>query len=57
MDPVVTEQLGAQHPLARHIGDFLTDLSNTNASAQTIRAYRSDLTQFAAHHDAARSAS
>jgi integrase/recombinase XerC/integrase/recombinase XerD len=57
MDPVVTEQLGAQHPLARHIGDFLTDLSNANASAQTIRAYRGDLTQFAAHHDAARSAS
>lgn len=51
MDPVVTERLGAEHPLALHIGEFLTDLSNANASAQTIRAYRGDLTQFAAHHD------
>jgi integrase/recombinase XerD len=51
MDPVVTEHLGPEHPLARHIGDFLTDLSNANSSRQTIRAYRGDLLCFAAHHD------
>jgi len=50
-DPVGTARLGPAHPLARHIGDFLTDLGNANASAQTIRAYRGDLIQFAAHHD------
>jgi integrase/recombinase XerC/integrase/recombinase XerD len=51
VDPVVTGQLGSGHPLARHLADFLTDLSNANASGQTIRAYRGDLIQFAAHHD------
>ena len=51
MDPVVLEHLGAAHPLARHLGDFLTDLGNANSSAQTVRAYRGDLLQFAAHHD------
>ena len=51
MDPVVRELLGPAHPLARHIGEFLTDLTNTNASRHTLRAYRGDLTQFAAHHD------
>jgi integrase/recombinase XerD len=51
VDTAVTERLGAAHPLARHIGDFLTDLGNANASTQTIRAYRGDLLQFAAHHD------
>lgn len=51
MDPVLAEQLGAQHSLARHLGDFLTDLSNANASAQTIRAYRGDLIGFATHYD------
>jgi integrase/recombinase XerC/integrase/recombinase XerD len=51
MDPVIREHLGAAHPLARHVDDFLTDLANTNASAHTRRAYRGDLLQFAAHHD------
>ncbi len=51
MDPVVLAQLGTAHPLARHLGDFLTDLGNANSSAQTIRAYRGDLFHFAAHHD------
>jgi len=40
VDPAVTRQLGAAHPLARHLSDFLTDLGNANASAHTIRAYR-----------------
>jgi len=31
MDPAVTEQLGQAHPLARHIGDFLTGLANASA--------------------------
>jgi hypothetical protein len=35
MDPVVIEQLGVAHPLARHVGDFLADLANANASAPT----------------------
>ncbi|QYN19650.1 tyrosine-type recombinase/integrase [Amycolatopsis sp. DSM 110486] len=48
---VAPGQLDRAHPLARHIDDFLADLANTNASAHTIRAYRGDLTQFAAHHD------
>jgi integrase/recombinase XerC/integrase/recombinase XerD len=39
------------HPLARHIDDFLTDLANANKPRNTIRAYRSDLIAFAAHHD------
>jgi len=39
------------HPLARHIDDFLTDLANANKPRNTIRAYRSDLIGFAAHHD------
>ncbi len=51
MDTAVAERLGTAHPLARHISDFLTDLENANASAQTIRAYRGDLLQFAGHHD------
>src|SRR5258707_9057228 len=38
-------------PLARHIDDFLTDLANANKPRNTIRAYRGDLTGFAAHHD------
>jgi hypothetical protein len=33
MGAVVRELLGPAHPLARHIGEFLTDLANTNASA------------------------
>jgi integrase/recombinase XerD len=51
VDRLVTERLGVDHPLARHIGAFLTDLSNANASSQTTRAYRGDLIGFAAHHD------
>ncbi|YCK40233.1 site-specific integrase [Actinomadura sp. ATCC 39365] len=50
MDPIIAEQLGRPHPLARHLDDFLTDLANTGASAHTLRAYRSDLIAFAAHH-------
>jgi integrase/recombinase XerD len=51
MDPVIVEQLGREHPLARHLGDFLTDQKNANASANTVRAYRGDLLQFTAHCD------
>ncbi|WP_206061318.1 site-specific integrase [Nonomuraea basaltis] len=50
VDPVITEQLGRTHPLARHLDDFLTDLANAGASAHTRRAYRGDLIAFAAHH-------
>jgi hypothetical protein len=39
-------------PLARHIDDFLTDLANANKPRNMIRAYRGDLTGFAAHHTA-----
>src|SRR5215472_3404796 len=39
------------HPLTRHIDDFLTDLANAGKPRNTIRAYRGDLTGFAAHHD------
>ena len=48
----VAEELGRTRPLARHIADFLTDLANAGASGHTLRAYRGDLAQFAAHHDA-----
>jgi integrase/recombinase XerD len=51
MDPVITEQLGRDHPLARHLDGFLTDQKNANASAHTVRAYRGDLLQFTAHCD------
>jgi integrase/recombinase XerD len=40
-----------EHPLVRHIDDFLTDLANANKPRNTIRAYRGDLIAFAAHHD------
>ena len=40
-----------EHPLARHIDDFLTDLANANKPPNTIRAYRGDLITFATHHD------
>ncbi|MBT2225152.1 hypothetical protein [Nonomuraea sp. NEAU-A123] len=43
MDPVIAEQLGRAHPLARHLDDFLTDLANFGASPHTRRAYRGDL--------------
>jgi integrase/recombinase XerD len=51
MDPVIAGQLGRDHPLARHLDDFLTDQKNANASAHTVRAYRGDLLQFTAHCD------
>ncbi|GAA3617924.1 tyrosine recombinase XerC [Nonomuraea rosea] len=50
MDPVIAEQLGRTHPLARNLDDFLTDLANAGASAHTRRAYRGDLIAFAAHY-------
>jgi hypothetical protein len=42
MDQVVIEELGQTHPLAWHIGDFLTDLANVGTSGHTLRAYRGD---------------
>jgi integrase/recombinase XerC/integrase/recombinase XerD len=51
MDPVITGQLGREHPVARNLDDFLTDLASTGASRHTLRAYRGDLLQFAAHYD------
>jgi integrase/recombinase XerD len=51
MDPMVIQKLEQAHPLARHINDFLTDLANASASGHTLRAYRGDLDQFAAHYD------
>jgi integrase/recombinase XerD len=53
VDTAVTARLGVGHPLALPIGDFLTDLANANHSGQTVRAYRGDLIQFAAHHGGA----
>jgi|SRR6266567_2983023 Phage integrase, N-terminal SAM-like domain len=49
--PVAIGELDQAHPLARHIGDFLTDLANANASGHNLRACCGDLAQFAAHHD------
>jgi integrase/recombinase XerC/integrase/recombinase XerD len=40
-----------EHPLARHIDDYLADLANANKPRNTIRAYRGDLIAFTAHHD------
>jgi hypothetical protein len=51
VDPVIVEQLGRDHPLARHLNDFLTDQKNAGASSHTLRAYRGDLLQFTAHCD------
>lgn len=51
MDPVIVEHLGKDHPLARHLDDFLTDRKNAGASPHTLRAYRGDLLQFTAHCD------
>jgi hypothetical protein len=34
MDPVITGQLGREHPLARYLDDFLADLT-----AVPVRAY------------------
>ncbi|MGF0320885.1 tyrosine-type recombinase/integrase [Nocardia fluminea] len=38
-------------PMEVHIDDFLTDLANANRPANTIRAYRGDLTGFAEYVD------
>ena len=38
-------------PMAVHIEDFLTDMANANRPANTIRAYRGDLTGFAEYVD------
>jgi hypothetical protein len=43
VDPVIAEQLGRTHPLARHLDHFLTDLANAGTSAHTRRAYGEDL--------------
>jgi transposase len=43
VDPVIAEQLGRTHPLARHLDHFLTDLANAGTSAHTRRAYGDDL--------------
>jgi integrase/recombinase XerC/integrase/recombinase XerD len=51
VDPVLIDRLGREHPLARHLDDFLTDLDNAESSPHTIRAYRGDLIAFAAHVD------
>ncbi|AWS43654.1 tyrosine-type recombinase/integrase [Streptosporangium sp. 'caverna'] len=51
MDPVIVEHLGKDHPLARHLDDFLTDRKNAGASPHTLRAYRGDLLQFTPHCD------
>jgi integrase/recombinase XerC/integrase/recombinase XerD len=55
MDTAITDAvrdvLGTAHPLARHIGNFLTDQKNAGRSEHTVRAYRGDLAQFAGHHD------
>ncbi|MEU2258531.1 tyrosine-type recombinase/integrase [Nocardia xishanensis] len=48
---VVDEEAFAGVPMAVHIDDFLTDLRNTNSPANTIRAYRGDLTAFAEYVD------
>jgi integrase/recombinase XerD len=45
----VIKQLGRAHPLAWHLDDFLSDLANPGASGHTLRAYRGDLAQPAAH--------
>ncbi|SDH90860.1 Phage integrase family protein [Sinosporangium album] len=37
MDPVLAEQLGRSHPLARHLNDFLTDLANAGVSIEAVR--------------------
>jgi integrase/recombinase XerC/integrase/recombinase XerD len=46
----VADALGP-HPLALPIEEFLTDLRNAGRPDNTVRAYRGDLVQFAAHHD------
>lgn len=48
MDPVITEQPGRAHPLARHLDGFLTGPASAGRSAHTRRAYRGDLIASAA---------
>ncbi|MFF4621620.1 hypothetical protein [Nonomuraea jabiensis] len=43
VDPIVVERLRLDHPLTRHLGDFLIDLSNAGSSANTVRGHRGDL--------------
>jgi integrase/recombinase XerD len=43
-------ELPAGHPLASPVGDFLIDLAAAGKSDHTVRCYRGDLAQFAAHH-------
>ncbi|MFC0436110.1 tyrosine-type recombinase/integrase [Kutzneria buriramensis] len=50
MHTAVADALGP-HPLALPIEEFLTDLRNAGRPDNTLRAYRGDLIQFAAHHD------
>jgi integrase/recombinase XerD len=51
VDAMIVEQLGKEHPLARHLDDFLIDAKNANASRHTLPAYRGDLLQFTAPCD------
>lgn len=48
---VVDVEAFAGVPMAVHIEDFLTDLANSNSPANTIRAYRGDLSAFAEYVD------
>jgi hypothetical protein len=45
----VKVEVPADHPLATPIGEFLSDLAGAGRSAHTVRCYRGDLAQFAAH--------
>jgi integrase/recombinase XerD len=44
-------ELAAEHPLAGQVRDFLADQQFAGKAAHTIRAYRGDLVQLAAHTD------
>jgi hypothetical protein len=37
MDPVVIDELRQADTLARHVGDFLTNLASAGASGHTLR--------------------
>jgi integrase/recombinase XerC/integrase/recombinase XerD len=43
-------ELSEAHPLAEPVRDFLDDLRNARRSPHTVRGYRGDLAEFAAHH-------